>query len=194
MASKKQMEAFNKKVEKIVLGLGGVPNPNRKGNWTLKTKASELSVSVHEPEAGRLFSIFCRFEDPKLANETLPENCKVNLNNYSGKWNFHYSDINDCLEIFESSLKVIETATEISGLYDLRIHFSSTLPISERIARAIRDCFNRHKGSLNKELLDKTIKTVGEKNPEYKKVWIDFKKTFDIKTKNGKYINPFYID
>lgn len=193
MASKKVMEAFNKKVEKIVLTLGGEKDPINWYNWFINTKAGKLYVSVHKAEASDLFSIFCRFDDPKLANEMLPEHLKANLNEYSGKWNFHFRDESTCLNRFTDNVQEIETVTEIAGLYDLRIHFSSTLPASERIARAIRDCFLRHNGTLSKALMDETIKAVGQRTPEYKTVWKDFKKTFEIKTKDGKYINPYHL-
>lgn len=190
------MESFNKKVEKIVLGFGGeLKHEDESGykRWIIKTKAGELSVSTHHPEASKLFSIFCCFEDPRLANEMLTNSNKSNLNPHSGKWNYHFRDEKTCLDIFTGSVKEIETATEIVGLYDLRIPFSS-LPIKEAIARAIRDCFLRHNGQLNKVIMDETIKAVGERTPEYKAVWKDYKKTFEIKIKAGKYINPFVID
>lgn len=192
MASKVQMQKFNNKVGKIVLALGGIPDTFYK--WVIETKAGKLYISVHEAEASKLFSIFCRFDDAKLANEILPENCKGNLNNYSGKWNFHFQDEEICLQVFQSRLKEIEATTEIANLYDLRIPFSSDVSGSERISRAIRDCFNRHKGKLSKKLMDDTIKAVGKNTPMYKKVWKEFKETFEIKTKGGEYINPYYID
>jgi len=83
---------------------------------------------------------------------------------------------------------------EISGLYDLRIGFSDNVPRRERIMRAIRDCFNRNEGELDKELMDKTIEAVGKNNPDYIACWDDFKETFEIKiTKENTYLNPFYI-
>jgi hypothetical protein len=191
MASKAQMQKFNKTVEKIVLALGGVPDTFYK--WVIETKAGKLYVSVHEAEASKLFSIFCRFDDPKLANETLSPHNKSNLNPHSGKWNYHMSNMEDCLNSFQDSLEKIGTETEIANLYDLRIPFSSEVSGEERIARAIRDCFNRHKGKLKKGLMDETIKAVGKNTPMYKKVWADFKGTFEIKTKGGEYINPFCI-
>ena len=81
---------------------------------------------------------------------------------------------------------------KLTGLYDLRIPFS-TLDKGELIARAIRDCFVRNNGELNKELMDMTIEAVGKSNPQYKAVWKDFKKTFEIEVKDGVYINPFFI-
>ena len=191
MASKVQMQKFNNKVEKIVLALGGIPDTFY--NWVIETKAGKLYVSVHEAEASKLFSIFCRFDDPKLANEVLSSFNKSNLNPYSGKWNYHSQSESDCLNSFQESLKLIETESELANLYDLRISFSSEVSGEERIARAIRDCFFRHNGKINKALMDETIKAVGKNTPEYKAVWADFKKTFEIKTKSGSYINPFHI-
>jgi hypothetical protein len=192
MASKAQMQKFNNKVEKIVLLLGGVPTNLYR--WVIETKAGKLFVTVHEAEASKLFSIFCCFDDEKLANETLPLDCRRNLNECSGKWNFYSQNENDCLNSFQDSLEKIETSTEIANLYDLRIPFSSELSGEERISRAIRDCFNRHKGKLKKSLMDETIKAVGKNTPLYKKVWADFRKTFDIKAAGGEYINPYFID
>jgi hypothetical protein len=193
MASKIQMEKFNRKVEKIVLGMGGTLNSPLPYRWTVQTKAGKLFVTVHEAEASKLFSIFCCFDDEKLANEMLTDYNKSNLNKHSGKWNFHVSNEQECLNSFTSSLKEIEQATEIAGLYDLRIPFGSGLSLNEQISRAIRDCFFRHNGKLNKSLMDETIKAVGKNTPAYKKMWVDYKKTFEIKTKVGEYINPFFF-
>lgn len=193
MASKVQMEKFNKRVEKIVLGMGGTVKSSLPYRWSLITKAGELLIAVHEAEASKLFSIFCCFEDPILANEILKESNKGNLNKHSGKFNFHRQDQEQIIEEFTSSLKEIEQATEIAGLYDLRLPFGSGVSINEGIARAIRDCFFRHDGKINKNLMDETIKAVGKNTPQYKSVWKDFKETFEIKAKGGLYINPFHI-
>jgi len=196
MASKVQQEKFNKAVEKAVLALGGtIVRKTAEGRLELSinTKAGILSVSLHEPESSTLFSIFCRFEDPLLANEVLSSTNKSNLNSHSGKWNYHYKTSETCLEVFLFSLKEIEAETELAKLYDLRVGFGTGLPMSEAIARAIRDCFLRHGGKLSKALLDETIKAVGKNTPQYKTVWKDYKKSFEIQTKNGQYINPYSI-
>lgn len=195
MASKVQMEKFNKKVEKLVLELGGVEQNRHSGKlWELQTKAGLLSVSVHEPEASKVFSIFCRFENPKLANEILTDYNKSNLNPHSGKWNYHTLKEEDCLESFRSSLKEIEESGEIKGLYDLRVRFGTGLSMYDAAMTAIRDCFNRHKGQLNKKTMDETIDAISKNTPEYKKAWVNFQKTFEVNCKDGKYINPFYFE
>lgn len=81
---------------------------------------------------------------------------------------------------------------EISGYYDLRIPLGG-VSLKDKIAVAIRDCFHRNKGKLDKGVMDKTIKAVGERTPQYKTVWKDFKKTFNIEEKEGNYVNPYYI-
>lgn len=196
MASKVQQEKFNKAVEKEILKLGGTivrKTPEGRGELSIKTKAGKLSVSLHEPDVSKLFSIFCCFEDPLLANEMLSSANKSNLNSNSGKWNYHYDSADVCLEVFLFSLKEIEAETELAKLYDLRVGFGTGLSMNEAIARAIRDCFLRHDGKLSKALLDETIKAVGKNTPQYKTEWKDFKKTFEIQTKGGEYINPFCI-
>ena len=195
MASKAQQKKFNKSVEKAILELGGTLKEELGflKRFSLQTKAGNLEISLHEAEASKLFTIFSRFDDPKLANEVLSTSNKSNLNNFSGKWNFHYLGAQSCLDVFLFSLKEIEASNGISGLYDLRIPFGSGLSMNEAISRAIRDCFLRHNGKLNKKSMDETIKAVGKNTPEYKKAWKEFKATFEIKAKGGKYINPFHI-
>lgn len=196
MASKAQMEKFNNKVEKTVLALGATPaKPLGSGKaWELQTKAGLLHISVHEPSKSDIFSIFCRFEDPKLANEILIPWNKSNLNKHSGKWNYHCYTAVECLNEFEESVKLIEDSNEIQGLYDLRLPLGAGVSMDEAIARAIRDCFNRHKGQLNKKVMDATIVALSKHTPDYKKVWTDFKKTFEVEVKDAKYINPYYVD
>lgn len=194
MATKIQMVKFNKKVEKIVLALGGIINATDPYKWAIDTKAGKLYITVHEPESSKVFSIFCIFDDPKLANEMLSSSNKTNLNIHSGKWNYHCSNESDCLEMFQNSVKEIESTTELAGLYDLRVPFGGNITINESISRAIRDCFLRHNGKIKKAVMDETIKAVGKNYPEYIAMWKDFKKTFEIKTKDGEYINPFHID
>jgi hypothetical protein len=81
---------------------------------------------------------------------------------------------------------------EISGMYDLRIRLGTRLGWSEAISRAIRDCFLRNAGKLNKEVMDMTLKAVGKNNPKYKSVWREFKRIFEIRIVDGQYVNPFH--
>lgn len=115
MASKKQTEAFNKKVERIVKEHGGTANPHGY-KWNIQTKAGILLVTVHEPDKHSLFSIFCCFENPQEALKLLIEvglEEKTDflnggkLNRYSGKWNYHYEDERDALVNFEMNIEKI---------------------------------------------------------------------------------------
>lgn len=90
--------------------------------------------------------------------------------------------------------KDMDNAGEISGYYDLRVQFGTGLNWKEAIARVIRDCFLRNNGKLDKAMMDKTIKAVGKNTPQYISGWKDFKKTFEIKVKDGQYINPFIAE
>lgn len=107
MAAKKTVEKFNKDVEKTILKeLGGTVK--RTDEWRkqflINTKAGELMVTLHAPEKTEIFSIFCCFEEPKKAAQIVHEH---NLNTYSGKFNFHNSDKDMCLQLFVGNVKAI---------------------------------------------------------------------------------------
>ena len=80
-----------------------------------------------------------------------------------------------------------------TGLYDLRIPLGSRLSLDEIISRAIRDCFIRHNGKLNKKLMDETIQAVGKRTPQYITTWKDFKENFEIIENKEFYVNPYFI-
>lgn len=110
MASVKMLAKFNKDVIKEIVGLGAKPNPDQSwhDSYSIQTKAGKLDVTLfREEKPSEVFSIFCRFDDPKLANEVLDATNKENLNTYSGKWNYHYRSGESCLEVFMMSLKEI---------------------------------------------------------------------------------------
>ena len=110
MASKKVLQAFNNRVIKAVKELGGVVKtlPFDLYQLEIETKAGKLNISVHEAtKASDVFSIFCRFEDVDKANKVLSEDNSINLNRYSGKWNFHYLGADSCFDVFVMSLKEI---------------------------------------------------------------------------------------
>lgn len=108
MAREKSMAKFDKKVEKLVLQLGGKETYKWESStgWTIETKAGKLDVSVHHDKSS-IYSIFCRFDDPKKAVEVLTPTNASNLNKHSGKWNYHMSDEKEILAIFESSVREI---------------------------------------------------------------------------------------
>jgi len=80
-----------------------------------------------------------------------------------------------------------------TGLYDLRIPLGSRLSLDEIISRAIRDCFIRHNGILNKNLMDETIQALGKRTPQYIATWESFKEIFEIKENKLFYLNPYFI-
>lgn len=103
MASKKMMEAFNKKVVAIILKYGGVlVNPrHRDGQYEIQTNAGTYSVTVDDAESSGLFTIWTRFEDHELMNKVLKTNYT------SSKHNFHCSTAKEALKDFENFLKYI---------------------------------------------------------------------------------------
>ena len=100
----KDMFAFNQKVYEILekafgkeklnkLGGTGYAFPPTAGGMMstvkVETKYGELSISLHNDKS-EVYSIFMRFNDPKLANQD-PE-IKGVMNSWSGKWNIHMMD------------------------------------------------------------------------------------------------------
>ena len=110
MASVKMLTAFNKKVIKAIIELGAKPYPNQSfcDQYFIETKAGKLDITLHrEDKPSKIYSIFCRFEDPKKATEVLTPYNASNLNKYSGKWNYHMSNDKELFAQF------IECLTEI---------------------------------------------------------------------------------
>lgn len=113
MASRVEMKKFNKIIENIVIGFGGTPiespfpfSTDESKSWTLETRVGELQISVHAPESSKLFSVFCRFEDVDKAKTFIGDDNR--LNKYSGKFNFHYSDREGMLTVFENTLEKLK--------------------------------------------------------------------------------------
>ena len=83
MASIKQHEAFNKKVEKLLKGLGAKETGKYGYKYSLDTKAGILLITTHEPERSDIFSVYCRFDEPDKAKEVLSKWEQDRLNQYS---------------------------------------------------------------------------------------------------------------
>lgn len=116
MATKAAHTAFNRSISKYLQLIGA--EFERQGayssEWTLKTIAGDLNISVHEPDRSDVFSLFCRFNDPEKATELLIiSEQKVHLNPHSGKWNFHSYDAGELLVEFKEQIAplLIKTLT-----------------------------------------------------------------------------------
>lgn len=107
MATKKEQQSFIKRALEYILSIGA--KEGRKGtflnDFKLDTKVGELKISLEIPEKGNIFSIYCRFEDTGKAKEFLGDNER--LNQYSGKFNFHYTDADWTLKLFKEEIKPI---------------------------------------------------------------------------------------
>lgn len=107
MVTKKEQQVFYKKALEYILSTGA--KEGRKGTFSndfkLDTKAGELKIALEIPERSNIFSIYCRFEDAGKAKEFLGNNER--LNQYSGKFNFHYTDADWTLKLFKEEIKPI---------------------------------------------------------------------------------------
>ena len=113
---KKRLDAFNAKVEKMVLKMGGIRKSESRMEWHIQTEIGDLRISVHEPfeKNEAIFSIFTAFDKPKEALEFLkPLGLSGRLNECSGKFNFHISDEKDCLTTFEFIISMVLKCNEI---------------------------------------------------------------------------------
>lgn len=104
MASKKQHEAFNKKVHKLLINLGATEPGQWNYKYLLYTTAGPLYITVHEAEKSDIFSVYCRFDNPDKAKEVLSKWEQDRLNHYSGKWNYHQKDADYLLGGLEINL------------------------------------------------------------------------------------------
>lgn len=97
---------LNKKVQSFVLSNGGqlIGNDGRKIELSIDTDAGVMNIVIFS-EASPVASIFCRFLAPLLAFNKLEDNSR--LNQYSGKFNFHYSDTDTCFYLFTKEMDFI---------------------------------------------------------------------------------------
>lgn len=101
--AKTKIQKFIKEYEYLKSCIDGVEEPGVLiYDWKFNTRVGVFSVSIHhKPDEKRvnLYSIFGRFEEPKRAYEV------YSCNQYSGKYNFHQSFPNNCLEQFQAFIE-----------------------------------------------------------------------------------------
>lgn len=71
-------------------------------DWKVNTKVGIFSVSIHDKgdeKQTKVYSIYGMFKEPGKARDV------YNCNPYSGKYNFHKFDPNECLEAFQTFLE-----------------------------------------------------------------------------------------
>jgi hypothetical protein len=99
-------EKFNKTIIKILKEHGAIDTNSSMYKWSIETIYGKLLISIPKPEKRqKLFTVFCRFDEPERSKE------HTDCNPYSGKWNFHSSKMNDCIEIFDHHIKKITGIT-----------------------------------------------------------------------------------
>jgi hypothetical protein len=106
MASTAAIHKFNKDVVKSIDEIFGIKTtPPKKAEAVqlhLETKAGTLRITLSKPDPTPVFSIYCRFDDPKQAAEVVTNTYR--LNHYSGKWNFHEMSAEECISKFKSEI------------------------------------------------------------------------------------------
>jgi hypothetical protein len=106
MASTAAIHKFNKDVVKSIDEIFGIKTtPPKKAEPVeikLETKAGTLHITLSKPSLTPVFSIYCRFDNPKLAFSVVTNTYR--LNHYSGKWNFHEMSAEECISKFKSEI------------------------------------------------------------------------------------------
>jgi ribosomal silencing factor RsfS len=104
MASKKQHEAFNKQVEKLLVQSGAQTNNTKLTSmykWQLQTKFGVLILNVFEPCKSSVFSVFGMFADYEQHEEQL----KGITNHW--KWNIHAYESGQALSELQRRIKTV---------------------------------------------------------------------------------------
>lgn len=115
MASKKQHEVFNKKVHRLLIGLGATQPGKWSYKYAIETMAGSLYLSIHEAEKSAVFSVYCRFENPEKAKEIFGDGTYGRLNPYSGKWNYHEYEAENLLQSLETNLtRILEPVNKMA--------------------------------------------------------------------------------
>lgn len=157
MATKKQHDTFNKRIEKLLFSLGAISGGKLGYKYTIETNAGLLYINLHEAEKGDIYSVYCIFDNPSKAKEVLDMSIPHKLNAYSGKWNFHEFDAYDLFNEFKNNLTTImkkddtqwfNSECEIAlaevpqGIKDIaKKNREMTLQIAETIA--LKKCFRK---------------------------------------------------
>lgn len=104
----KRQSKFIKEAIEIIQSVGGTPAEDRMmvgyeaGKFNVPTKAGNLVVTVPK-EHDYTFTCYMKFDEPKRANVLFEEVGKsvLTLNKYSGKYNVHYSDEVNALDLID---------------------------------------------------------------------------------------------
>lgn len=95
-----KVQKFIKEVNKIADNVGAIKTERF---WNIETRVGTYSFrAYHEPDEKRVkvFSIVGRFEEPERAYPVYPLS-----NQFSGKYNFHFFNMENCLDVFKKFLE-----------------------------------------------------------------------------------------
>jgi hypothetical protein len=108
MASKKQHEVFNKKVEQFLKSIGAVDNGRTTGylrdyKWLLNTdEFGRVVFTVHEPSKNPVFSVYAQFVDYDQYKE------KIRTINDHWKWNIHQMEADFALQMLKFNISKVK--------------------------------------------------------------------------------------
>lgn len=101
--TKKQSESFNKKVTGVILKNGFMEaDESLPYQFVKDTNFGVVRIALDSQQGSEIYSIFSRFDNVEKALTIF------NCNKFTGKYNFHVSDAQECLSMFEFFLYELE--------------------------------------------------------------------------------------
>lgn len=104
--TKAESKEFNSEITKFINGFKNAIPKNLDNTeaykWDMLTKYGVLNITLPKTQ-NFIFTIFCQFDGEfwKKAPEDL------NISTYTGKWNFHISNKDECVNCFKNSINKI---------------------------------------------------------------------------------------
>ncbi len=107
--TKKQSDSFNKTVTKLILENGFKELTGEIYRYEKDTNFGKVFLSLQSQQGSTVYSIFSRFDDVNKALSIF------NCNRFTGKYNFHFFDAQECVGSFEFFLHELEYKLENFG-------------------------------------------------------------------------------
>jgi hypothetical protein len=109
--TKKQSKEFNSKVNSLLLekGFKFLEDDGRCLSYEIDTQLSKYVIHLY-PQDGTIYSIFGRFDNPNEAKNS------VECNPFTGKYNFHSIDGDECYKDFARFLNWLGVWNNIGAI------------------------------------------------------------------------------
>jgi len=104
--NKKDAKLFKSEIKKIIEDKFDIQEntPSSHYDYIIETKAGKLNIKISVDDS-EVYTIFMRFENIEEANKL---KLTGTLNNYSGKWNIHTSDMETAISEFKERMDSIK--------------------------------------------------------------------------------------